>query len=209
MVNSNTTVNNTTINNNNSNNTNNTNNTINITINLRDFNSATPDFIYDYKEQLLNNCLNDDAASIIEMLHCNHDHPEYHNVRIKSEKDDIAVIFTDGMWKTQCKEKTLDQLADQVGVISKDFVKNYKEYICKESSIMDYDNLKVTAEDIYDVKDVRKKAKKEIMYSLVSFDPILHYKEKSRGLNPLFEGPIECNVCKTPLDFKLKYNHEI
>lgn len=151
-----TTINNTTNNNNIQQN--------NITINLKSFGCENISHIESDKQFLTNCLLQRDIKSLIESIHCDKDHPENHNVRIKSLKQELMETNVDGKWIITDKEETLDELINKgYRVLRFHSHKNKKDILEECDDHDEYDDVMKWLESIYEDNKIRKPIKRQLL----------------------------------------------
>lgn len=142
------------------------NNAVNqVVINLKSFGQENLKHIETDKQFLTNCLISKDIKSLIESIHCDKAHPENHNVRIKSTKQELMETFVDGGWIVSDQEETLDELLNKGYRVLRLHSHRNKNEIKAECDDDDdeYDSLVSWLEDVYDDKKVRKPIKRQLL----------------------------------------------
>lgn len=142
----------------------------NIVVNLKDF---YVDYVphIEMDKDFLETCLmNKDITKLIENIHCDKDHPEYHNVRIKSTKNSFMEVYADGKWIVTDSEETLDDLVKKGYRVLKRYSHKNKNHLKKrcEDDGEEYSDLMDWLEDIYDNNKVNKPLKKQLLLLFIN-----------------------------------------
>lgn len=104
------------------------------------------------------------VVKLIEALHFNIKHPEYHNIYISNMKDIYAMVYDGKNWNLKRKNELIDKIYENI----KNYMKeNLKEFVDALSS-SDNENLKKWLE----TNDEDKKIKNEIKLSLYNLREI-------------------------------------
>lgn len=134
-----------------------------ININLKDFGQENMDYI---TKEFLNSCLlSYDIVPLIETIHCDKDHPENHNVRIKSMRYDIMEHYEDGRWIMTDKEETLDELVKKGYRVLKYHSRKHKDELIEDRELDEdeFEDVVEWLESLYDDKKARKPIKKKLI----------------------------------------------
>jgi hypothetical protein len=137
----------------------------NVTINLKSFgfeNIAHLEKDIKYMTQCF---LNKDVMGLIENIHCDVDHPENHNVRIKSTKKELMEKYVDGRWIISDQEETLDELLNKGYRILNFFSYRNKDHIVNEcdDGVDEYHEMRDWLEELYSNTKVRKPLKRKLL----------------------------------------------
>lgn len=170
---------NTIINNNiNNNNTSQTNNTINInTFNLKSFGHENMDYI---TKEFLNSCIiMNNIVPLIENIHFDKEHPENHNVKVKSSKHLLMETFDDGKWIITDTNDTLNELINKgYRVLNYHTRKNKSDILKTEMDEDEYENVLGWLEKIYEDKKTRRPIKKQLLILFMNNKTMLLGKEE-------------------------------
>jgi hypothetical protein len=165
---------------NSNNNNNNSNNVVNqVVINVKSFGQENLSYIEKDKDFLTSCLMSRDIKSLIENIHCDKNHPENHNVRIKSTKQELMETFVDGGWIISDQEETLDELMNKGYRVLKFHSHRNKNDIkaeCEDDED-EYDNLMNWLENVYDDKKVRKPIKRQLLILFMNKRTMLLEKE--------------------------------
>jgi hypothetical protein len=165
---------------NSNNNNNNSNNVVNqVVINVKSFGQENLSYIEKDKDFLTSCLMSRDIKSLIENIHCDKNHPENHNVRIKSTKQELMETFVDGGWIISDQEETLDELMNKGYRVLKFHSHRNKNDIKAECDDDDdeYDSLMNWLENVYDDKKVRKPIKRQLLILFMNKRTMLLEKE--------------------------------
>jgi hypothetical protein len=159
-----------TTNNNTTNNNTTNNNTINIKIN--DFGQENKSYLsHDYLSMIF---ATRNVNNLFNNLHCDHEHPENHNVRVKSQKRKQMEVFEDGHWGVQDEDDTLEECIKQCYRILRNHGWKYKNDILKNELNDDedeYDSIRSWLEKLHDDPKLQKPIKRKILHSLLNQKP--------------------------------------
>jgi hypothetical protein len=152
----------------------------NIIINLKPFGSENMSHI-EHDKQFLTSCLlQRDIKSLIESIHCDKDHPENHNVRIKSLKQDLMETNVDGKWIITDKEETLDELINKGYRVFRFHSHKNKIDILDECDDSDeYEDIMNWLESIYEDNKMRKPIKRQLLILFLNNKALLLGKDIS------------------------------
>lgn len=142
----------------------------NIVVNLKDFYVDYVPHIEMDKEFLEMCLMTKDITKLIETIHCDKDHPEYHNVRLKSRKDSLMEVYADGKWIVTSSEETLDDLVKKGYRVLKRYSHKNKDQLMQrcEDDGEEYSDLMDWLEDIYDNKKANKPIKKKLLLLFIN-----------------------------------------
>jgi hypothetical protein len=154
------------------------NTTNNITnINIKTFGYENLAYIEANKD-LLNTCfLTKNIKLLIESIHCDKNHPENHNVRIKNKKEELMETFVDEKWIISDCEDTLTDLIQKGYRILKLYSHANKKNLISECDEDEYFEIKDWLETIYDDTKLQKPIKKQLMILFMNNKTLLLGKE--------------------------------
>lgn len=142
-----------------------TNNNISITINnfCKNENTSYLD------DQLLFDCFkNKDLVKLLEEIHCNPEHPENINVRIKNVKMNLMEYYNDGKWIVDNKKMVLPKMINHGRKILKNYRKENSTYLLNELDD-DYWKAYLWLTDLYNQnKTLFNEIKEQIYNALIS-----------------------------------------
>lgn len=168
------------VNNVNNNTDNSVHNVVNqVIINVKSFGQENLSYIEKDKQFLTSCLMSRDIRSLIESIHCDREHPENHNVRIKSTKQELMETFVDGGWIISDQEETLDELLNKGYRVLKFHSHRNKRDIKAECDDDDdeYDSLMEWLENVYDDKKLRKPIKRQLLILFMNRRTMLLEKE--------------------------------
>lgn len=131
-------------------------------INLKNFGSENMDYL---TMDFLNSCLiSNDIVPLIENLHFDKEHPENHNVKLKSSKKELMEVYSNGNWMIADTDETLNELITKgYRVLSSHSKRNKTDILTTEMDKDEYDDVMMWLEKIYDDKRIRKPIKKQLL----------------------------------------------
>lgn len=137
----------------------------NITINLKTFGEENVSHIESDTSFLTTCLLQRDIKSLIESIHCDREHPENHNVRVKSIKQDLMETYVDGNWIISDKEETLDELINKgYRVLRFHSHRNRADIINEcDKDEDEFENIMEWLESIYEDNKIRKPIKRQLL----------------------------------------------
>jgi hypothetical protein len=137
----------------------------NITINLHSFGFENIAHLENDKEYMTQCLLNKDVMGLLENIHCDKQHPENHNVRIKSTKRELMETYVDGQWIVSDQEETLDELLNKGYRIMNFFSYRNKDHIINEceDGEDEYHGMREWLEDLYSNSKLRKPLKRKLL----------------------------------------------
>jgi hypothetical protein len=156
------------------------NNVVNqVIINVKSFGQENLTYVEKDKQFLTSCLMSRDIKSLIESIHCDKEHPENHNVRIKSTKQELMETFMDGGWIISDQEETLDELLNKGYRVLKFHSHRNKKDIKAECDDDDdeYDSLMEWLENVYDDKKLRKPIKRQLLILFMNKRTMLLEKE--------------------------------
>jgi hypothetical protein len=162
---------------NNSSTTYNTNNTLNLQ--MKDFGFENISHIENDKDYMTKCFLEKDIAGLIKSIHCDEEHPENHNVRIKSLKKEFMETFVDGRWIVTDQEETLDELLNKGYRVLNLFSYRNKQHLINEceDGQDEYNELRDWLENLYHDNKIRKPLKRKLLILFVNNKTLILEKE--------------------------------
>jgi hypothetical protein len=130
--------------------------------NIKNFGSENIDYL---TKDFLNSCLlTNNIVPLIENIHFDKEHPENHNVKLKSTKQELMETYIDGKWIITDTDETLNELINRgYRVLTFHSRSNKKNIIDTEMDEEEYDDVMEWLERIYEDKKVRKPIKKQLL----------------------------------------------
>ena len=157
---------------------NNTSNTIiqnNIQINIKDFGRENISYID--KDDLTEWFINKDIVSLIENIHCDKEHPENHNLRVKSQKRKQIETRINDKWIIKDEDDALTECVQNGYRILVKHPYNHKNEILEDNlddNEDEYHILRDWLESIFhNHNDVQKPIKRKILLLLLSNQALL------------------------------------
>ena len=149
----------------------------NIVINVKSFGHENIDHL---PKDFLNSCLMmNNIVPLIENIHFDKEHPENHNVKIKSIKQELMETFVDGKWIITDTDDTLNELINKgYRVLNYHSRKNKNDIIDTEMNEDEYDDVLSWLEKIYEDKKTRKPIKKQLLLLFLNNKTMLLGKEE-------------------------------
>lgn len=144
-----------------------------INIHLKDFGLESQEHL---SKELLTRCFADKKlVELIENLHFDQNCPQNHNVRLKSKKQELMEIFSNGKWQLKDQDQTLTELIESGYRILRMHGKKNKETIMEEEGIdeEDYNEIIRWLETIYEDKKIQKPVKKDLIILFVNNQTML------------------------------------
>lgn len=138
----------------------------NIVVNVKNFGRENLSHI-ESNNQLLRSCLmSKDVKRLIENIHCDKTHPENHNVRIKSTKNNFMETYVDGKWIVTDSEDTLTDLIQNGYRIMRMYSHKNRQNLSREEE--EYDEVMAWLESIYDDKKIQKPIKRQLLLLFIN-----------------------------------------
>lgn len=136
----------------------------NININIKSFGCENLSYV-EANRELLSQCfLNRDLKSLIENIHCDRQHPENHNVRIKSRKDELMETYIDGKWiVSDCEETLTDLIQKGYRIINLYSHSNKRDLISECDDEEEYSEIRDWFESVFEDQRKQKPLKKQLM----------------------------------------------
>lgn len=146
---------------------NNTTNNItqnNFNIIVRDLGSENKSYL---TKELLSECFaNKDLVKLIDNIHCDTNHQENHNVRIKSLKRDLMEVKQNGRWIIADSDETLTTLIQNGYTVLDEHSRKHKDHIMEEELAGDdteFRNIKDWLDDVYNNDSMQKPIKRKLL----------------------------------------------
>ena len=162
---------------NNNNNNNNNNIQQNIVFNLKSFGQENMDYL---PNDFLNSCLiSNNIVPLIESIHFDCEHPENHNVKIKSLKQDFMQTYVDGNWIVTDKEETLDHLINKGYRVLKYHSRKNNDELIKNNEVdqEELDDVNQWLEKLYEDQKIRKPVKRQLLLLFINNKTMLLTKD--------------------------------
>lgn len=165
-----------------------TNNTVNIEnqsiqqnfiFNVKNFGNENMDYL---SHEFLTSCLiSNNIVPLIESIHFDADHPENHNIKMKSLRYDMMEQFVDGKWIVTDKEETLDELINKGYRVLKYHSRKNKQLMIENNDIdeEEYDDINEWLETLYEDKKTRKPVKRQLLLLFINNKTLLLEKPSS------------------------------
>jgi hypothetical protein len=102
---------------------------------------------------------------LIENIHCDKQHPENQNVRIRSTKKELMETFVDGRWIVSDQEETLDELLNKGYRILNFFSYRNKDHIINgcDDGEDEYHEMRDWLDELYSNTKLRKPLKRKLL----------------------------------------------
>lgn len=158
----------------------------NVTINLKSFGFENIAHLENDLKYMTQCFLNKDVMGLIENIHCDIEHPENQNVRIKSTKKEFMETYADGKWIISDQEETLDELLNKGYRILNFFSYRNKDHIVNEcdDGVDDYHEMRDWLEELYSNSKVRKPLKRKLLILFMNNKTLFLEKKDDEG-NPI------------------------
>lgn len=134
-----------------------------VNINLKEFGMESQGHL---TTEFLNKCFADKGlVDLIEYLHFDKECPENHNVRLKSRKQELMEVYSNGKWMVKDQDQTLTELIQSGYRILRMHGRKNKDNIIEEEGIDedDYEEITKWLETIYEDKKVQKPIKRDLI----------------------------------------------
>ena len=153
----------------------------NITIQLKSFGFENIKHLESDKEYMTKCLLNKDVMRLIENIHCDVEHPENVNVKIKSTKKELMETYIDGRWIISDQEETLDELLNKGYRILNFFRHRNKDHILKECEDDEGElyEMQDWLEDLYSNTKMRKPLKRKMLILFMNNKTLFLQKEEN------------------------------
>jgi hypothetical protein len=116
--------------------------------------------------EFLNKCFAEKGlVDLIENLHFDKECPQNHNVRLKSKKQELMEVYSNGKWLVKDQDQTLTELIQSGYRILRMHGKKYKGDIIEDEGIdeNDYKDVVEWLETIYEDRKEQKPLKKDLI----------------------------------------------
>ena len=132
------------------------------------------------KDYMTRCLLNKDVIQLLENIHCDVEHPENVNVKIRSTKNELMETFIDGRWIISDQEETLDELLNKGYRILNLFRHRNKDHIINEceDGEDEYQELQGWLEDLYSNAQLRKPLKRKMLILFMNNKTLFLAKEE-------------------------------
>lgn len=134
-----------------------------VNINLHDFGMESKAHL---SREFLNKCFADKGlVDLIGNLHFDKDCPQNHNVRLKSRKQELMEVFTNGKWIVKDQDQTLTELIQSGYRILRMHGRKNKDTILEDEDIDedDYEEVVQWLESIYEDRQAQKPLKRDLI----------------------------------------------
>jgi hypothetical protein len=148
---------------------NNTQNNNIITINITSFGIEKIPHIENDVDFMTEIFINKDIRGLIRKIHCDPAHPEHHNVRIMSRKQELMETVVNGKWLVADKEETLDNLLSKGRTIITHFSARNKDHLLDECEEEEYAEIRQWLEELDKNDKIRKSLKQRIFILIGNF----------------------------------------
>lgn len=152
----------------------------NIQINIRDFGQENVSYL---PLNFLSRCfVNKDLVTLIENIHCDREHKENHNVRLKSLKRDLMETRVDGRWIVTDSDETLtDLIKNGYRVLMMHSRKHRKNIVEDEldEDVNEFDRLRDWLDIVYDNKNEQAPIKRKLLLLFMNNKALLLEKDAS------------------------------
>lgn len=153
-----------------------TNNTFNNTININIKDLGRENISYLSTEFLSRCFVNKDIFRLLENIHCDKEHPENHNIRIKSQKRNQIETRENDKWMIKDEDEALTTcIQNGYRILSRHGYQYKKEIIEDEldDDEEEYYNIKEWLDKLYEDTKVQKPIKRKILLLLLSNHALL------------------------------------
>lgn len=146
----------------------------NIQINIKDFGNENISYL---QKDFLTYCFaNKDLYRLIENIHCDKEHPENHNIRVKSQKRKQIETRENEKWVIKDEDEALsDCIKNGYRVLLRHGWKHKNEIIEDEldNNVDEYHSINDWLESVYNNQDQQKPIKRKILLLLLSNQALL------------------------------------
>jgi hypothetical protein len=145
-------------------------------INLKTFGYENMDYL---NKEFLNSCLlMNSIVPLIENIHFDKDHPENHNVKLKSSKQELMETYVDGKWIITDTDDTLNELINKgYRVLNYHSKKHKSDIIETEMDEGEFEDVQSWLEKVYEDNRTRKPIKKQLLLLFLNNKTMLLGKE--------------------------------
>lgn len=156
------------------------NNSMNKTVNvyLNDFGQENISYL---PKEFLHSCFaRKDLITLLENIHCDREHPENHNIRVKSQKRNQIEVRENRKWMIKDEDEALeDAIKNGYRILVRHGFKHKKEIIDERlEDESEYHDIRNWLEDIYDDNKERKPIQRKLMLLLLSNQALLLGKDE-------------------------------
>lgn len=156
------------------------NNSMNKTVNvyLNDFGQENLSYL---PKEFLHGCFaRKDLITLLENIHCDREHPENHNIRVKSQKRNQIEVRENKKWMIKDEDEALeDAIKNGYRILVRHGFKHKKEIIDDRlEDEQEYYDIRNWLEDIYDNNKERKPIQRKMMLLLLSNQALLLGKDE-------------------------------
>lgn len=148
----------------NNNNTNNTQNNQNIHIHLRDFGQEDLSYL---PNEFLSRCfVEKDIVRLLENIHCDQEHPENQNIRVKSQKRNQIETRENNRWKIKDEDEALTEcIQNGYRILVRHGFRKKKEIIEEELDFNEdeYHSIRDWLEGMYNDRKEQKPIKRQLL----------------------------------------------
>lgn len=128
-------------------------------------------------KDFLSGCfVNRDIVSLIENIHCDREHPENHNIRIRSQKRNQIELRENNKWMVRDGDAALTEcIKNGYRILVRHAYRHKTEIIEDEldNDEQEYDSIREWLEAVYEKQPVQKPIKKDILLLLLSNQALL------------------------------------
>lgn len=150
----------------------------NIQINIRDFGHEDISYL---PSHFISRCfVNKDLVALIENIHCDKEHKENHNVRIKSLKRDLMETRVDGRWILTDSDDTLTELIKNGYRVLMMHSRKHKNEIVEDEldeDIDEFERLRDWLDIVHDNKNEQAPIKRKLLLLFMNNKALLLEKE--------------------------------
>jgi protein-arginine kinase activator protein McsA len=150
----------------------------NILINIKNFGQENMEYL---SKDFLNSCLiTNNIVPLIESIHFDKEHPENHNVKMKSIRYDLMEQYVDGKWIVTDKEETLDELINKGYRVLKYHSRKNKHDLLASNELDEdeYDDVNEWLDNLYEDKKTRKPVKRQLLLLFINNKTMLLEREQ-------------------------------
>lgn len=145
----------------------------NFIFNVKNFGSENMDYL---SHEFLTSCLiTNNIVPLIESIHFDAEHPENHNIKMKSLRYELMEQYVDGKWIVTDKEETLDELINKGYRVLKYHSRKNKQLMIENNDIDEdeYDDINEWLENLYEDKKTRKPVKRQLLLLFINNKTLL------------------------------------
>jgi hypothetical protein len=145
----------------------------NFIFNVKNFGCENMDYL---SHDFLTSCLiTNNIVPLIESIHFDSEHPENHNIKMKSLRYELMEQYVDGKWIVTDKEETLDELINKGYRVLKYHSRKNKQLMIDNNDIDEdeYDDINEWLENLYEDKKTRKPVKRQLLLLFINNKTLL------------------------------------